>query len=54
MEADDVYGRVDGRGHGRRAVFLHALELLPNIGLIAVLFVGGHRVDRRCRSRSAR
>ncbi|MGK2929359.1 MAG: ABC transporter ATP-binding protein, partial [Acidimicrobiales bacterium] len=43
VEADDVYGESMGAAR-TRAVFLPALELLPNIGLIAVLFVGGHRV----------
>ena len=36
--------RVDGRRHDARSRFLPALELLPNIGLIAVLGYGGHQV----------
>ena len=42
-EADDVYGR-SMEAAGVRATFLPALELLPNIGLIAVLGYGGHQV----------
>ena len=41
--ADDVY-RESMNASEIRAVFLPALELLPNIGLITVLGVGGHRV----------
>ena len=42
-EADDVYdaSMAAARVRGR---FLPALDLLPNIGLILVLFVGGHQV----------
>ena len=36
--------RVDGRGPGPVAATCPALELLPNIGLIAVLGYGGHQV----------
>ncbi len=43
VEADDVWRESMGAAR-TRAVFLPALELLPNIGLITVLFVGGHRV----------
>ncbi len=43
VEADDVYGR-SMEAAGVRAVFLPALELLPNIGLIATLGYGGHQV----------
>ncbi len=42
-EADDVYG-VSMEAATTRARFLPALELLPNVGLIAVLGFGGHRV----------
>ncbi len=42
-EADDVYGR-SMEAAGVRATFLPALELLPNIGLIATLGYGGHQV----------
>ena len=42
-EADDVFGR-SMEAAGVRATFLPALELLPNIGLIAVLGYGGHQV----------
>jgi ATP-binding cassette subfamily B protein len=42
-EADDVYdASIDATGV--RAVYLPALELLPNLGLIAVLAYGGHQV----------
>ncbi|MFP5577427.1 MAG: ABC transporter ATP-binding protein [Acidimicrobiia bacterium] len=41
--ADDVY-RESMTASKIRSVFLPALELLPNIGLITVLGVGGHRV----------
>jgi ATP-binding cassette subfamily B protein len=43
IEADDVYGR-SMEAAGVRATFLPALELLPNIGLIATLGYGGHQV----------
>jgi ATP-binding cassette subfamily B protein len=42
-EADDVYGR-SMEAAAVRATFLPALELLPNIGLIATLGYGGHQV----------
>ena len=42
-EADDVYGASMDAAR-TRATFLPALELLPNVGLIAVLGFGGHRV----------
>jgi len=42
-EADDVYA-VSLRAAKVRAVHAPALELLPNLGLVTVLFVGGHRV----------
>jgi ATP-binding cassette, subfamily B, bacterial len=42
-EADDVYDQ-SMRSAKVRATFLPAMELLPNIGLIAVLAYGGHRV----------
>ena len=42
-EADDVY-RASMDAARTRATFLPALELLPNVGLIAVLGFGGHRV----------
>jgi len=42
-EADDVYGR-SLEAAAVRATFLPALELLPNIGLIATLGYGGHQV----------
>ena len=42
-EADDVYER-SMEAAGVRATFLPALELLPNIGLIATLAYGGHQV----------
>ena len=41
--ADDVY-RESMNASKIRSVFLPALELLPNVGLITVLGVGGHRV----------
>src|SRR3954468_6754669 len=43
VEADGVYDQ-SMKATRVRAVFLPALELLPNIGLIAVLAYGGHRV----------
>jgi ATP-binding cassette subfamily B protein len=43
VEADDVYGR-SMEAANVRARFLPALELLPNIGLIATLGYGGHQV----------
>jgi len=43
VEADDVYER-SMEAAGVRAVFLPALELLPNLGLIATLGYGGHQV----------
>ena len=42
-EADDVYDRSTGAARVR-ATYLPALELVPNIGLIAVLAYGGHQV----------
>ncbi|MGK2947739.1 MAG: ABC transporter ATP-binding protein [Acidimicrobiales bacterium] len=42
-EADDVYG-CSMEAARVRASFLPALELLPNIGLIATLGYGGHQV----------
>jgi ATP-binding cassette subfamily B protein len=42
-EADDVY-EVSLRASGVRARYSPALELLPNLGLVTVLFVGGHQV----------
>ena len=42
-EADDVYAR-SMEAATVRATFLPALELLPNIGLIATLAFGGHQV----------
>ena len=42
-EADDVFAR-SMEAAGVRATFLPALELLPNIGLIATLAFGGHQV----------
>src|SRR3954464_15839189 len=42
-EADDVYDE-SMKATRVRAVFLPALELLPNIGLILVLAYGGHQV----------
>lgn len=41
--ADDVY-RESMTASKIRSVYLPALELLPNVGLITVLGVGGHRV----------
>jgi ATP-binding cassette subfamily B protein len=43
QEADDVY-EVSMEAARVRATYLPALELLPNIGLIAVLGYGGHLV----------
>jgi len=43
VEADDVYGRSMEAARVR-ATFLPALELLPNLGLIATLGYGGHQV----------
>jgi ATP-binding cassette subfamily B protein len=43
VEADDVYD-VSMDAARVRAAYLPALELLPNLGLVAVLGVGGHRV----------
>ncbi len=42
-EADDVYGE-SMKAARVRATYLPAMELLPNIGLVAVLAYGGHRV----------
>ena len=42
-EADDVY-RESMDAARTRAAYLPALQLLPNVGLITVLGVGGHRV----------
>jgi ATP-binding cassette subfamily B protein len=42
-EADDVYGESIAAAR-TRARFVPGLELLPNIGLIAVLGYGGHQV----------
>jgi ATP-binding cassette, subfamily B, bacterial len=42
-EADDVY-RESMIAVGVRSTFLPALELLPNLGLIATLAYGGHQV----------
>ena len=42
-EADDVY-RESMAAARVRAVYLPAMELLPNIGLVAVLGYGGHQV----------
>ena len=42
-EADDVYGASMAAARVR-ARYLPALELLPNVGLILVLFYGGHQV----------
>ena len=46
IEADDVFGRSMEAARVR-ATFLPALELLPNIGLIAMLGYGGHQVLER-------
>ncbi|HEY5156243.1 MAG TPA: ABC transporter ATP-binding protein [Acidimicrobiales bacterium] len=43
VEADDVYG-ASMEAARVRARYLPALELLPNVGLILVLFYGGHQV----------
>ena len=43
VEADDIR-RVSLQSAKVRSAFLRALDLLPNLGLIAVLAVGGHRV----------
>ena len=43
VEADDVYGRSMEAAQVR-ATYLPALELLPNLGLIATLGYGGHQV----------
>jgi ATP-binding cassette, subfamily B, bacterial len=43
VEADDVYD-ASMRATRIRAAFLPALELLPNLGLIATLAYGGHQV----------
>ena len=43
VTADDVY-RESMAAARVRATFLPAMELLPNIGLIAVLGYGGHQV----------
>jgi ATP-binding cassette subfamily B protein len=42
-KADDIRN-VSLRSAKIRSAFLPALDLLPNLGLIAVLFIGGHRV----------
>ena len=42
-EADDVFGESMDAARVR-ATYLPALELLPNIGLIAALGYGGHQV----------
>lgn len=42
-EADDIR-EVSLRAARVRSAFLPALDLLPNLGLVAVLAVGGHRV----------
>ncbi len=42
-EADDVY-RESMAAAGIRATYLPALDLLPNLGLVAVLGYGGHQV----------
>ncbi len=42
-EADDVYDR-GMEAASARATYLPGLEAVPSIGLILVLFVGGHRV----------
>jgi ATP-binding cassette subfamily B protein len=43
VEADDVYN-ASIRASRVRAVHVPALELLPNLGLVTVLFFGGHQV----------
>ena len=43
VEADDIR-RVSLQSARVRSTFLPALDLLPNLGLIAVLALGGHRV----------
>ena len=43
IEADDIR-RVSLQSARIRSTFLPALDLLPNLGLIAVLGIGGHRV----------
>ncbi len=43
VEADDIRG-VSLEAARVRSAFLPALDLLPNLGLIAVLAIGGHRV----------
>jgi len=43
VEADDVYG-MSMQAARVRATYLPALELLPNLGLIATLAYGGHAV----------
>ena len=43
VEADDIR-RVSLQSAKVRSTFLPALDLLPNLGLIAVLAIGGHRV----------
>jgi ATP-binding cassette subfamily B protein len=43
VEADDIR-RVSMESARIRSKFLPALDLLPNLGLIAVLAIGGHRV----------
>jgi len=42
-EADDVYAE-SMKAARVRATYLPAMELLPNVGLVAVLAYGGHRV----------
>ena len=42
-EADDVYGEAM-KAHRVRSIFLPAVELLPNLGLILVLWRGGQLV----------
>ena len=43
IEADDIY-RESMKAARVRATYLPAMELLPNIGLVAVLAYGGHQV----------
>jgi ATP-binding cassette subfamily B protein len=43
IEAGDVFGQAMQAARVR-SIFLPAIELLPNVGLIAVLAFGGHRV----------